>query len=185
MKSVEVLKLLNITRVTLSSYVKSGKIKVTRKGNGYYNYDEESVYSFLNIEKPKTERSNIIYCRVSTYKQKNDLANQITNIINYCNENNIKYNKIYNEIASGINFDRKEFSILVNDVINNKINNIYITNKDRISRLSFITLENMFKKFGTNIVVINDIDKHISYEDELFEELINIIHLYSTKMYSS
>jgi predicted site-specific integrase-resolvase len=185
MKSAEVLKLLNITRVTLSSYVKLGKIKVIKKGNGCYDYDEDSIYAFLNITKPKQERVNVIYCRVSTYKQKNDLANQITNIINYCNDNNIKYDKIYNEIASGIDFDRKEFSNLINQVINNKINNIFITNKDRISRLSFLTLENMFKKFGTSIIVINDIDKHTTYENELFEELINIIHLFSTKMFSN
>ena len=185
MKSSEVLELLDITRPTLTSYVKSGKIKVIKKGNGYYDYEEESVYKFLNKNKPNEQRKNIIYCRVSTYKQKNDLSNQVLNIINYCNMNNIIYDKIYNEIASGVDFDRKEFSLLINEVINNKINNIYITNKDRICRLSFITLENMFKQFGTNIIVINDLDKNESYEDELFEELINIIHLFSTKIYSN
>lgn len=181
MKSSEVLKLLKITRQTLTSYVKSGKIIVTKLGNGYYDYNDDSVYKFLN----KEYRVNVIYGRVSTYKQKNDLANQILDIINYCNENKIKYDKIYQEIASGIDFDRKEFSNLVNEVINKKIANIYITNKDRLSRLSFLTLENMFKQFGTNIIVINDIEKDSSYEEELFEELINIIHLFSTKIYSN
>jgi len=181
MKSAEVLKLLKISRQTLTAYVKTGKILVTKMPNGYYNYNDESVYKFLNNE----HRINIIYGRVSTYKQKNDLANQIINIINYCNENKIKYDKIYQETASGIDFDRKEFSLLINDVINKKVSNIYITNKDRLTRLGFITLEKMFKQFGTNIIVINNLNKEISYEDELFEELINIIHLFSTKIYSN
>ncbi len=181
MKSSEVLKLLNITRQTLTAYVKSGKISVTKLGNGYYDYNDDSVYKFLG----KEFRINVIYGRVSTYKQKNDLANQVSNIINYCNDNKIKFDKIYQETASGVDFDRKEFSELINLVINKKVANIYITNKDRLSRLSFITLENMFKQFGTNIIVINDIDKNESYEDELFEELINIIHLFSTKIYSN
>jgi putative resolvase len=181
MKSSEVLKTLGITRQTLTAYVKSGKILVTKKGNGYYDYDNESVFKFLN----KEERINIIYARVSTFKQKNDLANQVLNIVNYCNNNNIKYDKILQEVASGVDFDRKEFSELINLVINKKIRNIYITNKDRISRLSFITLENIFKHFGTNIIVINDIDNNQTYEDELFEELVNIIHLFSTKIYSN
>ena len=43
MKCVEVLKLLKITRPTLSSYVKLGKIKVTKLGNGYYDYNDESM----------------------------------------------------------------------------------------------------------------------------------------------
>ena len=42
----------------------------------------------------------------------------------------------------------------------------------------------MFKQFGTNIIVINDIDNETSLDDDLFEELINIIHVFSTKMYS-
>jgi putative resolvase len=181
MKSNEVLKILKICRQTLTNYVKSGKLKVTKLGNGYYDYDDESVYAFLNIT---MERKNIIYARVSTNKQKVDLSNQVTQLINYCNNNKIKYDKVYQEIASGIDFDREEFTNIVNDVINKKINNIYITHKDRLSRLSFLTLENMFKQFGTNIIVINDTDNNTSLDDDLFEELINIIHVFSTKMYS-
>jgi putative resolvase len=181
MKANEVLKVLKICRQTLSNYVKSGKLKVTKLGNGYYEYDNDSVYAFLNIT---LERKNIIYARVSTYKQKVDLSNQVTGLINYCNINKIKYDKVYQEIDSGVNFDRLEFTDIVNDVINKKINNIYITHKDRLSRLSFLTLENMFKQFGTNIIVINDINNSNSLEDDLFEELINIIHIFSTKMYS-
>jgi predicted site-specific integrase-resolvase len=181
MKSNEVLKLLKISRQTLCTYVKTGKIKVTKLGNGYYDYDIDSINLYLNVN----NRVDIIYARVSTYKQKNDLANQVLFLINYCNDNNIKYDKIYQETASGINFDRKQFSILLDNVINKKINNIYVTNKDRLSRLSFLTIESIFKQFGTNIIVINDIKQDDNtIEDDLFEELINIIHVFSTKMYS-
>jgi len=180
MKASEVLKLLKVTRQTLVNYVKSGKITVTKLGNGYYDYHEDSVYKFLNIDKI---RYNVIYCRVSTQKQKNDLANQILKLNDFCSNNNIQYNKIYQEIASGIDFDRKEFSSLVTDIINHKINNIYITHKDRISRIGFIALENMFKQFGTSIIAIND-NIHDNIEDDLFDELISIIHLFSTKIYS-
>ena len=186
MKSAEVLKLLQITRPTLTNYVQNGKLKVTKLGNGYYDYDDASVYKFLGQPIPDSDRTNIIYCRVSTYKQKNDLANQVLQVIDYCNTKNIPYNKVYQETASGIDFDRPEFAKLINDVINKKIRTIYITYKDRLSRLSFLTLESMFKQFGTEIIVINDkaIDNK-NIEDDLFEELISIIHLFSTKIYSS
>jgi len=183
MKSKEVLKLLKVTRATLTSYIKSGKITGTKLENGYYDYNEESIYNFFNKQYPFINRVNIIYARVSTYKQKNDLNNQVSQLIEYCLNNNIQYDKVYQEIASGINFDRNNFSQIVKLVINNKINNIYITYKDRISRLSFITLEKMFKQFGTNIIVINNTINNTE-EDDLFEELINIIHLFSTKIYS-
>ncbi len=88
--------------------------------------------------------------------------------------------KIFFETSSGINFDRNEFSLLLNNVLSYKVNSIYISNKDR---LSFKTLENIFLKFGTKIIVINDITN--SDNDELLEELINLIHYFSTKMYSN
>lgn len=184
MKSKDVLKLLNITRPTLTSYVKTGKILVNLLPNGYYDYDDDSVYKFIGKDKYDFQRINIIYARVSTYKQKNDLGNQVLQLIDFCNDNNIKYDKVFKEIASGIDFDRKEFSELMNLVINNKVNNIYITYKDRISRLSFLTMENLFKHFGTKIIVIND-NKNANDKDDLFEELMYTINTFSTKLYSS
>ena len=184
MKAKKVIELLQISRPTLTSYIKSGKIKGNLLLNGQYDYDENSVYEYLHLPNPNIDRVNIIYSRVSTHKQKNDLANQVLQLIDYCNKENIHYDKVYQEIASGIDFDRTEFSKLINDVFNKKINNIYITYKDRLSRLSFITIENIFKQFGTNIIVINA-NENNNIEDDLFEELINIIHLFSTKIYSN
>ena len=66
MKSKEVLKLLKISRVIITAYVKTGKIKATKLSNGYYNYDDQSVYKLLKQD----SRQNILYARVSTYKQK-------------------------------------------------------------------------------------------------------------------
>jgi predicted site-specific integrase-resolvase len=178
MKSKEVLNFLKISRVTLTKYVKNGTIKVTKLDNGYYDYDNESVFKFAK----KDIRYNYIYARVSTYKQKSDLENQIQLIQKYCNNNNIYITKTFSEISSGIDFDRKEFSLLLNDIMAYKVNSIYISNKDRISRLSFKTLQNIFLKFGTKIIVINDINTQDN--DELLEELLNLIHYFSTKMYS-
>ena len=181
MKSKEVLQFLNISRVSLCKYVKNGSIKVTKLDNGYYDYDDESVFKFAK----KDIRYNYIYARVSTYKQKNDLDNQISLLNNYCTLNNIKIDNIFSEISSGINFDRNEFSKLLSDVLSYKVNSIYISNKDRLSRLSFKTLENIFIKFGTSIVVVNDLEQPKSESEELLEELISLIHFFSTKTYSN
>lgn len=180
MKSKDVLKLLKVTRATLTAYVKSEKIKVTKLSNGYYDYDDKSVFAFLK----KDVRTNVIYARVSTNKQKNDLIRQIDSVIDYCDKNNIKHDKVYKEISSGVDMDRKEFSALMDDVFNYKIQNIYITYKDRLTRLSFKTIEQIFKKFKTSIVIINNDNKDKDNEKELFDELINIVHHFSTKTYS-
>ncbi|MCI6189789.1 MAG: hypothetical protein MR691_07570 [Clostridium sp.] len=66
MKSKEVLALLRVTRPTLTKYVKNGTIKATLLPNGQYDYDDESVYAFINKD---IERKTVLYCRVSTQKQ--------------------------------------------------------------------------------------------------------------------
>lgn len=38
-----------------------------------------------------------------------------------------------------------------------KIDTVYVTNKDRLTRLSFKTIEEMFSKFGTKIVAIESL----------------------------
>lgn len=48
MKANEVLKRLNITRPTLTKYVKSGAIKAELQPNGQYDYDPDSVDLFLH-----------------------------------------------------------------------------------------------------------------------------------------
>ena len=73
MKAKDVMRLLNITRVTLWSYVKKGYIKVTKLPGGQYNYDSKSVFKYIK----KDGRYNIIYARVSTYKQKKDLKTDV------------------------------------------------------------------------------------------------------------
>lgn len=180
MKSKDVLLLLKVTRVTLMNYVKTGKIKATKMANGLYDYDEKSVFAFLK----KDVRFNVIYCRVSTPKQKSDLVRQINSVTKYCKDNNIPISTIYKEVSSGTDLDRKQFSLLLDDVINYKIKTVYVTYKDRLTRLSFKTIEQIFNKFGTNIVVINDNNKNDDNEKELFDELISIVHHFSTQTYS-
>lgn len=59
---------------------------------------------------------------------------------------------------------------------------IYITYKDRLSRIGFSLFENLFKKFGTKIVVINE-SNNID-EKEIINEIITLIHCFSMKHYS-
>jgi len=183
MKAKEVMKLLDISRSTLFNYTRDGKIKVTQLDNGYYDYDEESVFKIIK----KDSRINVIYSRVSTYKQKTDLENQINKINTYCQSKNIPINKTYSDINSGLDLDRTGFNSLMDDVIDLKIKNIYITHKDRLTRMSFKTIQHLFSKYGANIVIIsnNKQPSNTTNDNEIFEELISLMHIFSTTMYSN
>jgi|SRR3989339_604789 len=182
MKSKEVLKLLRVTRPTLSRYVKTGLLKVKELPNGYYDYDKNSVFKLLNADIPQV---NGIYCRVSTAKQKNDLENQQNILEQFCVKNGLTIQKIYKDVGSGINFDRKMFRELLNDVTNYKIDKLFITYKDRLSRISFDMFLNLFKEFGCEIIILNEIDDEKTIEKEIFNEIISLIHCFSMKVYSN
>lgn len=179
MKSKDALKLLGVSRVTLSTYVKTGKIKITKLSNGYYDYDDKSIFDFLG----HGNKINVIYTRVSTNKQKDDLKRQTDFLNNFCNHHSIVVSKTYSEISSGIDLDREQFNDLLNDVFKHKIDKIIITDKDRLTRLSFLTLENILKQFGVSIIIASKYQKKDD-TNELFEELISMMHLFSTKEYS-
>lgn len=182
MKAKEVMNILGITRVTLSSYVKQKYIKYTELPTGLYNYDEQSVWEFLSKKK---NRHNYIYARVSTNKQKKDLENQIETASFFCNKNAIKIEKIYKDIGSGVHFERDNFITLFNKVLEGKVNIIVITYKDRLSRLAFPLLKKTFERMGTQIIVLDEIDSTKTAEKELFEDLISVIHSFSMKLYSA
>ncbi|EJB38597.1 IS607 family transposase [Helicobacter pylori] len=180
MKSKEVLKILKISRVTLWKYVKSGKIRVKQEPNGYYIYNDSDVYSLAGIE---DGRLNVVYARVSTQKQKQDLQNQIENCISFINAKGISVDSIYSDIKSGMSLDRKGFMELLNAVMAFKIKAVYISYKDRLARLSYELVEKLFSDYGTKIVIINQCES-ISLEQELFEDIMQTIHSFSMKMYS-
>ena len=182
MKSSKVLKILNISRQTLVKYVKNGDIRVVMQTNKQYDYNEEDVYRKAGLSE---NRVNVVYARVSTPKQKKDLENQAETLINYCNANGVKVDKVYKDIASGMNFDRKQFRSMLEDVLNYRISSIYITYKDRFSRISFDMYERLFLEYNCKIIVINKIESTAEDDEkEVFSDIISMLHCFAMKMYS-
>lgn len=185
MKANEVMRLLNIkSRNTLSKYVKEGLIKVRINPKGRYIYEDDSVYQFIGLKKEKKDKINISYSRVSTSAQKNQLKDQTKRIYESCISKGIQLDLQLEDIKSGMSSDRKAFQELIQKVIKGEVDLVVVENKDRLIRFNFDLLESIFKYFGTRIVVLNDTLDNKSYEQELTDDLISIIHYFSMKSYS-
>lgn len=182
LKAKEVMSLLRISRPTLCKYAKSGIIKTTKLGNNHYDYDEKSVYAFLNKD---VKRKTVVYCRVSTSKQKKDLINQEEMLKQFCFTNGYTINEIYSDIASGIDFDkRQQFFSMLDEIISGKVEKVIITYKDRLSRIGFNLFVHLFKKYGCEIIVMSEVGSAKLDSEEIFEEIISMLHCYSMKLYS-
>ena len=189
LSSKEVANLCGVTIHTVCMWRKEGRLPFMKINDRVILHKIEDVEKLLNkkifSEENAKKRKNIIYARVSTSKQKDDLKKQIQILNDFCNSNGIIIDEIFTEIASGINEDREEFNKIIDLVINKEIDKIYITFEDRLTRFGFKYFENLFDKFDTQIVVLNNKINNESFEEELSNDLISIIHHFSMKMYSN
>ena len=176
-KSKEFKKILGLSNQALYERRKKGTIKFKIINNIYFYWLEE------NIQKDET-RYNIVYCRVSNTKQKDDLNKQEQFLKEYAISNGYKVDYIFKDIGSGMNESRNKLNELIKLVIENKVNKIFISYKDRLTRFGYNYFEYIFKMFGTEIEVVN-LTKEEDFQTELTQDLISIIHHFSMKMYSN
>ena len=163
---------------------KLGKIITEKLPSGRYDYFIQNVIiSDLNI----LNRKNVIYARVSTSTQKENLDRQIERLKLFTSSKGIIINNTYYDIASALNYNRKYYQILLNEIMNGDIENLFIEYKDRLLRFGFEEFEIICKKFKTNIIIIDEnvYDKEKNNIKEITEDLIAIIHHFSMKIYSN
>lgn len=182
MKSVEARNILGVTQKTLNTYIKTGKLHPVKINTNHYEYDRDEIYALLKKDK---QRVNVTYSRVSHPKQANDLKIQTSRLYDFAIKNGYTLQHQFEDIKNGMEFkNRNQFNQLLDMVINNEINTVIIENKDRLVRFGFDLIETIFTKHGTNIVVVSEAENK-TYEQELTDDLISIIHYYSMKSYNN
>ena len=144
-------------------------------------YDIDSFEDF----QPK-RKQNVIYARVSNTKQSDDLDKQVEIVKSYAISNGVKIDKVYKEIASGMNENRKEFNLMLREIFAGNVDKVFISYKDRLTRFGFDYFKNIFSEFGVEIVVLDELEETNSdFQKELANDLISIIHQFSMKLYSN
>jgi len=176
-KAKEFKEILGLSNQALYERRKKGTVKYKIVNQIYFYWLEDT------LENDET-RQNAIYCRVSNTKQKEDLAKQEQILKEYAISNGYKADFIFKDIASGMNENRKELNQLIDLIVQNKINKVFISYKDRLSRFGYNYFEYIFQKYGTKIEVVN-LTKEEDFQTELTQDLISIIHHFSMKMYSN
>lgn len=170
--------ILQITSQCLYQMRITGRIETKQISDKKYLY--KLPKSFISTSEPKIA----IYSRVSTTKQKKDLENQIKFLREYVvsNGNKLSENLIFSDIASGMNENRKGLNALISEVITGNICKVIISNRDRLTRFGFGYLKSLFERYNCEIIEVNLTDEK-TFEQELTDDLISIIHHFSMKFY--
>ena len=174
-------KQIGVTPQTLRNWDKRGELKpahVSQGGTRYYS--EEQRNQFLGIAgRKKPKRITIGYCRVSSNKQKDDLERQIENVKTYMIARGYQFD-IIQDIGSGINYNKKGLSQLIDKITNGEIDKVVILYKDRFIRFGYELIEKLCNKYGTEIEIIDNTEK--TEEQELVEDLIQIVTVFSCRL---
>ncbi len=182
LKPKEMAERLNVTVRTLQRWDNDGILKAYRTPTNRRYYTEEQYLEYTGqSQMAKDTRKVVAYARVSSNGQKDDLKNQVQFLRNFANGKGIILDDVITDIGSGLNYKRKKWNKLLDDVMDNQIKVIYITYKDRFVRFGYDWFENLCKKHNTEIVVLNNIET--SPSQEMVDDMISIIHVFSCRLY--
>lgn len=173
--------LLGVSVKTLQRWDREDILKANRTPTDrrYYTYDQ--YLQFKGIQTENDIRDIVIYARVSTRNQRDDLQNQVGFLRQFCNAKGMIVNQCIEDFGSGLNYNRKKWNKLLDEVMENKIKTIVISNKDRFIRFGYGWFEKFCEKFNTKIIIVNN--ETLSPDEELVQDIISILHVFSCRLH--
>jgi putative resolvase len=177
----EFAKLIGKSTSTLRRWDREGVLSPKRTPGNQRYYTDEDRRLILSSEKTQTPRKTVVYCRVSSSGQKDDLASQVKAMETYCLGAGIAVDEWLNEIGGGLNFKRKVFLKLMKSIRMGEVEHLLIAHKDRLARFAFELIEELASWYECKITVVNQ--ESLSPQQEMVEDLMSIIHTFSCRLY--
>ena len=179
-KPQEFAEMIGVSVKTLQRWDNDGKLKAFRNPSNRRYYTHKQYVDYIADSNSKHGKT-IIYTRVSTNGQKDDLINQVEFLKQYANAKGIIIDEIFEDVGSGLNYNRKKWNKLIEDCMLGLVKTIIIVHKDRFIRFGYDWFERFLKANGVEIIVVNN--EKLSPEQELVNDLISIIHVFSCRIY--
>lgn len=170
-----------VAQETLRRWERLGKIEVERTPKGHRRYDLFKLRSF--VSKAKSGRYTIAYARVSSHDQKKDLIRQATVLESFCASHGWTY-EVFQDLGSGLNYNKKGLKKLIKEICLGTIERLVITHKDRLLRFGAELVFSLCEQFGTEVVIINA-SEEAHFEDDLVQDVLEIITVFSARLYGS
>lgn len=169
-------KILGVHKRTLYNQDKQKTIETIRTPGGKRLYNVKKFLMDNNYNFNITKK-NIIYARVSSAGQQNDLNRQIK-ILKY------KYPdyKLITDIGSGMNMNRKRLRKIIDYTIKGEINELVVVHKDRLCRFGYELIKDLLEKYSNGIIIIIEKKENKEPKEELVEDVLQIMNIFVAKM---
>lgn len=177
-------KLLGVTVKTLQRWEREKRlIPIARTETNRRLYTISQIRTFIGLKQSggKEPTRVVAYCRVSSAAQKPDLMNQRRVLEEFITAKGLANVEFIEEIGGGLNFKRKKFLILMDEVGRREIKTLILAHRDRLTRFGFEWFEHFAKAYGCEVLVLNQ--ERLSPEQEMVQDLMTIVHCFSSRLY--
>lgn len=176
---------LGVSTKTLRRWADSGKIKSERSPTGQRRFFLADIKRITPRDlKQLDERITINYARVSSHDQKEDLVRQAQVLEAFSSANGWQFETIQ-DLGSGLNYQKKGLQRLLKRIMQGDVSRLVLTHKDRLLRFGAELVFAMCEEFETEVVIINKTNEEITFEQELVQDMIELITVFSARLYGS
>ena len=164
----------------------------TPGGKRLYNVKKYLLEQERNIEKNKINFKNIknknqiediidnkqkiIYARVSSLGQVDDLTRQINKLQNAYPEY-----LLIKDIGSGMNMNRKGLRKIIDLAITGMLDEVVVVHKDRLCRFGYELITDLITKYSNGKIIIMESKEDKEPREELVEDVLQIMNIFVAK----
>jgi len=168
---------------SLRRWEREGRIEpAERTPGGRRRYDLAKLRHLAQHKAPSV-RTTIAYARVSTNGQKDDLTRQVALLESFCAAQGWSYEVIF-DVGSGLNYHKRGLQQLISRIASGEVGRLVISHKDRLVRFGSELVFSLCEHFGTEVVIINASEES-SFEEDLAQDVIEIVTVFSARLYGS
>jgi predicted site-specific integrase-resolvase len=179
----EAAQFLGVTTTTLRRWEREGRLLPDeRTRGGDRRYDLIRLGSALRNEKP-SGRKTVAYARVSSHDQKDDLERQKHVLELYCARQGWTF-EVVADLGSGMNYHKKGLKRLLNDILADRVGRLVVTHKDRLLRFGAELVFAICEAKQVEVVILNQ-GEDTTFEEELAQDVLEIITVFSARLYGS
>ena len=183
----DVAKMYGLSTATLARWYRKGHIRGVQPGaSGRHLYDVDSVHAYTGastlfpgcrahaedngpnraVTSP-SPRVRAVYARVSSVSQRSDLERQVASLVR-----SHPGHRVFRDFGSGLNFHRRQFTQLLDLVIDGRVEEVVVAHRDRLGRFAVELVEHVFRRHGTRLVVENTPASDIGADSDLRDDLL-------------
>jgi excisionase family DNA binding protein len=179
----EAAQVLGVSISTLRRWEREGKLIPEHTPGGHRRYDLAQLYPDRFRGASDVPRKTVAYARVSSHDPKDDLERQKQVLALYCASQGWTF-EVVADLGSGMNYHKKGLKRLLNDILADRVGRLVITHKDRLLRFGAELVFAICEAKHVEVVILNP-GEDTTFEDELAQDVLEMITVFSARLYGS